>query len=89
LCEKTKFSFEKTHKLKIELMEKRLSMARFRKNEACRHHNERKRLSEARKPAYQLSIDFVIIIGILKTSANHQAITAKKDLINRQIICRS
>jgi hypothetical protein len=34
LCEKTKFNFEKTHKLKIELMEKRLSMARFRKNEA-------------------------------------------------------
>jgi hypothetical protein len=42
---------------------------------------------EARKPLTNSQLTLVIIIGILKTSANHQAITAKKD--NQSNYCRS
>jgi tRNA-binding protein len=41
---------------------------------------------EARKPAYQLSIDFGTAIGILKTSAQITKRYCKEDLINRQIV---
>lgn len=41
---------------------------------------------EARKPAYQLSIDFGSAIGILKTSAQITKRYSKEDLINRQIV---
>lgn len=41
---------------------------------------------EARKPAYQLTIDFGLNIGILKTSAQITKRYQKEDLINRQII---
>lgn len=40
----------------------------------------------ARKPAYQLSIDFGEAIGIRKTSAQITKRYAKEDLINRQIV---
>ena len=42
--------------------------------------------SEARKPAYQLTIDFGSNIGIRKTSAQIIKRYKKEDLINRQII---
>lgn len=41
---------------------------------------------EARKPAYQLTIDFGTDIGILKSSAQITKRYQKKDLLNRQII---
>ncbi len=41
---------------------------------------------EARKPAYQLTIDFGSEIGVRKTSAQITKRYQKKDLINRQII---
>ena len=41
---------------------------------------------EARKPAYQFSIDFGAIIGIRKTSAQITKRYKKEDLINRQIV---
>ncbi|MBC5842360.1 tRNA-binding protein [Flavobacterium sp. F-380] len=41
---------------------------------------------EARKPAYQLTIDFGEAIGILKTSAQITKRYTKDDLINRQIV---
>jgi tRNA-binding protein len=41
---------------------------------------------EARKPAYQLTIDFGTAIGILKTSAQITKRYSKEDLINRQIV---
>ena len=41
---------------------------------------------EARKPAYQLTVDFGGAIGIRKTSAQITKRYAKEDLINRQIV---
>lgn len=42
--------------------------------------------SEARKPAYQLTIDFGTAIGIRKTSAQITKRYKKEDLLNRQIV---
>jgi len=41
---------------------------------------------EARKPAYQLTIDFGATIGIRKTSAQITKRYKKEELINRQIV---
>tara|TARA_R110000868_G_scaffold58546_3_gene180734 strand:+ start:904 stop:1245 length:342 start_codon:yes stop_codon:yes gene_type:complete len=41
---------------------------------------------EARKPAYQLTIDFGETIGIRKTSAQITKRYSKDDLLNRQIV---
>jgi len=41
---------------------------------------------EARKPAYQLQIDFGASLGILKTSAQITQRYSKEELINRQVI---
>ncbi|MFV8377782.1 tRNA-binding protein [Flavobacterium sp. LB3R33] len=41
---------------------------------------------EARKPAYQLTIDFGSEIGIRKTSAQITKRYAKEDLLNRHIV---
>ncbi|WP_310381651.1 tRNA-binding protein [Flavobacterium sp.] len=41
---------------------------------------------EARKPAYQLTIDFGAAIGIRKTSAQITVRYTKEDLIGRQIV---
>ena len=41
---------------------------------------------EARKPAFQLTIDFGETIGVLKTSAQITKRYAKEDLIDRQIV---
>ena len=41
---------------------------------------------EARKPAYQLTIDFGVEIGILKTSAQITKRYQKEDLLQRQIV---
>lgn len=41
---------------------------------------------EARKPAYQLTIDFGSEIGIRKTSAQITQRYQKEDLLNRQIV---
>jgi tRNA-binding protein len=41
---------------------------------------------EAKKPAYQLTIDFGATIGIKKTSAQITNLYEKADLINRQIV---
>ncbi|MGO4822745.1 MULTISPECIES: tRNA-binding protein [unclassified Flavobacterium] len=41
---------------------------------------------EARKPAYQLTIDFGEVIGIRKTSAQITKRYAKEELLQRQIV---
>ncbi|OAB27311.1 tRNA-binding protein [Flavobacterium fryxellicola] len=41
---------------------------------------------EARKPAYQLTIDFGSVLGIRKTSAQITTRYQKEDLLNRQIV---
>lgn len=41
---------------------------------------------EARKPAYQLTIDFGAVIGIRKTSAQITKRYTKEVLVNRQIV---
>lgn len=41
---------------------------------------------EAKKPAYQLTIDFGVEIGIRKSSAQITKRYAKDDLVNRQIV---
>ena len=41
---------------------------------------------EARNPAYQLTIDFGVAIGILKTSAQITKRYQKEDLLYRQIV---
>lgn len=40
----------------------------------------------AKKPAYQLTIDFGTAMGILKTSAQITKRYSKEDLVNRQIV---
>ena len=41
---------------------------------------------EARKPAYQLQIDFGASLGILKTSAQITRRYSKEELLNRQVV---
>lgn len=41
---------------------------------------------EARKPAYQLTIDFGIEIGVLKSSAQITKRYSKQELVHRQIV---
>lgn len=68
-------------------MENNLSWQEFEKTEmrigTILHVND---FPEARKPAFQLTIDFGETIGVLKTSAQITKRYTKADLINRQIV---
>lgn len=41
---------------------------------------------EARKPAYQLQVDFGALIGVKKSSAQISALYSKEELIGRQVL---
>ena len=42
--------------------------------------------SKAKKPAYQITIDFGSIIGIKKTSAQITSLYSKEELLNKQVL---
>ncbi len=68
-------------------MENNLSWAEFEK--VAMHVGTIIRVNEfpeARKPAFQLSIDFGAAIGIRKTSAQITKRYTKEELLNRQIV---
>ncbi len=74
-------------KLKLIYMEKNLTWQEFEKVEMrVGTIIEVSDFPEARKPAYQLSIDFGIVIGVLKTSAQITKRYSIEDLLDRQIV---